>query len=132
MSRYLLDTNHVSDALKGHPQVLARLARVPVGAVAISAITAGELRYGLAWRGHPVELTRLVNEFVSRVHVLEWGAGEADVYGELRAECRRRGVGVGALDLLIAAQARASDAVLVTRDRALSAVPRLVIEDWTI
>jgi tRNA(fMet)-specific endonuclease VapC len=130
--RYLLDTNHVSDALKGHPCVLARLARVPVGMVAISAITAGEMRYGLAWRRHPLELTRLVNEFMSRVHMLEWGSGEAEAYGELRAECRRRGIGVGALDLLIAAQARAADAVLVTRDRALSAIPGLVIEDWSV
>lgn len=132
MRRYLLDTNHVSDALKGQPKVLARLARVPVGAVAISAITAGELRYGLAWRDHPAELTRLVNEFLSRVHVLEWGAEEAEMYGEMRAQCRRNGIGVGALDLLIAAQARAADAVLVTRDRALSAIPKLTIEDWSV
>lgn len=131
MRRYLLDTNHVSDALKGRPAVLARLSRVSVGAVALSAITAGELRYGLAWRGHPAELTRLVNEFISRVHVLEWGTHEAEVYGELRAECRRRGIGVGALDLLIAAQARIADAVLVTRDRALNAIPGLAIEDWS-
>lgn len=132
MRRFLLDTNHVSDALKGHPKVLARLARVPVGAVAISTITAGELRYGLAWRGHPAELTRLVNEFMSRVHQFEWGPAEAEVYGELRAACRRRGLGVGALDLLIAAQASSADAVLVTRDRALSAIPGLAFEDWTV
>lgn len=132
MRRYLLDTNQVSDALKGHPSVLARLSRVPVGAVAISVITVGELRYGLAWRGHPPELTRLVNEFVSRVHVLEWGADEAEVYGELRAQCRRHGIGVGALDLLIASQAQAAGAVLVTRDRPLGGIPGLTIEDWTV
>jgi tRNA(fMet)-specific endonuclease VapC len=131
VKRFLLDTNHVSDALKGHSRLLARLAKMPTGAVAISAITAGELRYGLSWRGKPAELTRLVEEFLRRVQVLDWGQHEAEVFGDLRAECRRRGIGVGALDLLIAAQAKAADAVLVTRDGAFDAIPGLIVENWS-
>jgi len=49
MSHYLLDTNIASYIIKGrHPAVRQRLLAVPMHEVAISAVTEGELRFGVA------------------------------------------------------------------------------------
>lgn len=130
---YLLDTNIASDAIKGNPvRVRDRLVLMPMNAVAISAVTQGELIYGLAKRGNPAALGALIHEFLIRIEVLPWTSAVANTYGTLRADCAMRGVSLGALDMMIAAQALASGAVLVTRDQAFSRVKSgLSVEDWT-
>ena len=132
MTRYLLDTNIASHVIRGDvPGVRERLVALPVHNVAISAVTRGDLTYGLAKRGSPAALGALIHEFLVRVEVLPWTAEVADVYGRLRASCEARGVSLGALDMMIAAHAVAADAVLVTRDRAFSRVEGgLKLEDW--
>ncbi len=47
---YLLDTNTVSHLIKRHPQATQRLLSLPMHSICISAITAGELAFGLAKR----------------------------------------------------------------------------------
>ncbi len=132
MTAYLLDTNVASDAIKGHPaRVRERLVALPVQDVAISAVTQGELIYGLQKWGNPEALRALIHEFLIRVEVLPWTADVANVYGSLRASCAQRGVSLGALDMMIAAQAVAANSVLVTRDKAFGHVGHgLKLEDW--
>jgi len=129
----LLDTNIASDAIKGEPaRVRERLVALPMRSVAISAVTQGELVYGLAKRGNPKALSALIHEFLIRVEVLPWTGEVANVYGRLRASCAERGVTLSALDMMIAAQAVAVGAVLVTRDKAFSHVRGgLAVEKWT-
>ncbi|MEA2817562.1 MAG: tRNA(fMet)-specific endonuclease VapC [Rhodospirillaceae bacterium] len=130
---YLLDTNIASDVIKGNPaRVRDRLVALPMRSVAISAVTQGELIYGLVKRGSPAALGALIHEFLIRVEVLPWTAEVANTCGTLRAACAARGVSLGALDMMIAAQAVAGGAVLVTRDQAFSHVDDgLKVEDWT-
>jgi tRNA(fMet)-specific endonuclease VapC len=130
---YLLDTNIASHVIKGDiPVVRQRLARVPMRSVAVSVVTQAELLYGVAKRGHPTGLATRVREFLVRVEVLPWTADVAHVYGDLRAACEAMGVTLAPLDMMIAAHAKASEAILVTRDRAFGLVPDgLTLEDWT-
>lgn len=110
-------------------------------ALAISAITEGELLYGLAKRGYPDVLSAKVRAFLSRVEVLPWTSEVAAVYADLRAACESGGTPLAPLDMMIAAHAKAhgllaaqsaDDVVLVTRDRAFARVPGgLRLEDWT-
>ena len=46
--KYLLDTCTVSDFVKGQPNVLARIKATPPELIAVSALTAMEIGYGLA------------------------------------------------------------------------------------
>jgi tRNA(fMet)-specific endonuclease VapC len=130
---YLLDTNIASDAIKGNPaRVRERLVSLPMRSVSVSAVTQGELIYGLAKRGNPAALSALIHEFLIRVEVLPWTAEVATVYGALRASCAKRGVSLSALDMMIAAQAVTTSAVLVTRDKAFDHVEDgLKLENWT-
>jgi tRNA(fMet)-specific endonuclease VapC len=128
---YLLDTNTVSYLIKRHPQVTQNLLAVPIHSVCISAITAGELAFGLAKRPEAVALKAAVNEFLRRVEVLPWNDAVAQTYGTLRAQMQSKGASLSALDMQIAAHALHLKAALISSDRALSQVPGLLVEDWT-
>ncbi len=129
---YLLDTNTVGFMLKGSIPVRRRVAEVGMAHLAISTVTEGELRYGVARL--PSEATRLhfaLEDFFLRVANLPWDSNAARQYGQLRAALERKGHSMGSLDTMIAAHALAVGAVLVTNDRAFSRIKKLEVEDWT-
>ncbi|PUE23694.1 VapC toxin family PIN domain ribonuclease [Limnohabitans sp. JirII-29] len=128
---YLLDTNTVSHLIKRHPQVTQRLLAVPMHQVCISAITAGELAFGLAKRPEAVALKAAVDEFLRRVEVMPWDEAVAQTYGTLRAHLQSQGTPLAALDMQIAAHALHLNAILVSNDRAFAQATDLLVEDWT-
>lgn len=131
VTRYMLDTNTVSHLLKKHPAVARRVVAVPITSLCISAITQGELLFGLARRPDATTLHDAVWEFLRRVDVLPWDAATSEVYGPARAATQREGRVLAPMDLLIGSHALSVDAVLVTNDRAFGQLPGLTIEDWT-
>lgn len=132
MSRYMLDTNTVSHMIKAHPSVVLRIESVPMASLRISAITEGELLFGLAKRPQANRLHLAVRELLRRVDVLPWDSVVAAHYGTVRADMERQGQILGPLDLLIATHAQCVGAVLVTNDRAFAQVADLQLEDWTV
>ncbi len=130
MTTYLLDTNTVSHLLRSHVQVSQRIQRVPMGSLGISAITEGELLFGLALRPAAHRLHRAVQEFLRRVDVLPWDSAVAARYGMVRAGLSGKGKAVAPLDLLIGCHALALGRVLVSSDRAFRNVEGLMLEDW--
>ena len=69
--------------------------------------------------------------FLQEVEVLDWPSQAADLYGEVRAELRRRGKPIGANDLLIGCHALQLQRVLVTHNvREFDRIPGLKLEDW--
>ena len=127
---YMLDTNTVSHIIKRQPQAIGRLLEVPMHSVCISAITAGELAFGLANRPQAVALQAAVQEFLRRVEVMPWDDAVAQSYGTLRAELNKNGTPLAALDLQIAAHALHLKAILVSNDKAFAQVGLLLVEDW--
>jgi tRNA(fMet)-specific endonuclease VapC len=131
MTRYMLDTNTVSHLLKKHPEVAQRVVAVPITSLCISAITRGELLFGLARWPEAKTLHGVVQEFLRRVDVLAWDADAAQAYGTARAAMQREGRVIAPMDLLIGAHALSIGAVLVTNDHAFGLLPGLSVEDWT-
>lgn len=130
--RYLLDTNTASYLIKGNvPRVREHLLRVPMAEVGISVITEAELRFGVARKPAVTRLGIAVEEFLLRVDVLPWDSAAAQQYAALRATLEHAGRPMGNLDMMIAAQALAASAVLVTHDRVFQRVKQLKIEDWS-
>ncbi len=132
MKRYMLDTNIISHLIRAHPAVVQRVVATPMAALCISAITEGELLFGLSKRPDAKRLHLAVQEFLRRVDVLPWDSATAECYGPVRADMLRQGKMLAPLDLLIAAHALGVGAVLVTNDRAFSQVASLNVEDWTL
>lgn len=130
--RYLLDTNIVSHAIRAKDaDLLARIAQTPMGRIAISSVSLGELEYGWQRVGRPQGLRRRIDAFVQRVDVLVWNDDVARCYGDVRAAWEAKGVSLADLDMMIAVHAVAMDCILVSRDRAFGHVPdRLALEVW--
>jgi tRNA(fMet)-specific endonuclease VapC len=132
MKQYMLDTNAVSHFVKEHPAMVRRVIAAPIASLCVSAITEGELLFGLAKRPDAKRLDRSVREFLRRCDVLPWDSAVANRYGTVRAAMERQGKILGPIDLLIAAHALDAGAVLVTSDRAFAQVDGLSVEDWTV
>ena len=98
--------------------------------VCISAITAGELAYGLAKRPEALALKAAVHEFLRRVEVLPWDEDVAQTYGTLRAQLQSKGISLSALDMQIAAHALEAKAVLVSSDAAYLHAGQIQIPNW--
>jgi tRNA(fMet)-specific endonuclease VapC len=128
----MLDTNTVSYLIKAHPVVARRVVAVPMASLCVSAITEGELLFGLAKRPDAKRLNLAVRELLRRVDVLPWDSAIAERYGAVRADMARQGKILAPLDMLIATHALSVDAVLVTNDRAFGQVDSLHVEDWTV
>ena len=129
--RYMLDTNMVSHFIKGVNNVRNKVVSVAMSELGISAITEGELLFGLAKKPDAKQLSVIIHEFLIHVDVLPWDSAVAACYGKLRAGMQKKGKVLGNLDLLIAAHALALGIVLITNDRAFAQVEGLKIEDWT-
>ncbi len=115
---YMLDTNTVSYVLKGISAAgrkrISALRRNEV--VSVSAITAGELWYGLERIGSGDLRRNALRSFLGRIQVLPWGSDVVDAYGTFRAHQEAIGRPLGPLDTLIAAHAIAAGAILVSND----------------
>jgi tRNA(fMet)-specific endonuclease VapC len=128
---YLLDTNTLSDLIR-QPQgrVANRIEEVGEENVLTSVIVACELRYGAAKRGS----RRLAKQLEAVLSALAVRSLESDVeriYAAIRVGLEKKGTPIGAHDMLIAAHARALDAVCVTDNVAeFRRVPALKVENW--
>jgi tRNA(fMet)-specific endonuclease VapC len=128
---YLLDTNILSHLVR-QPQgpVADHIADVGEANVLTSVIVACELRYGAAKRGSR-KLTRQVEAVLSAMTIKPLESEVERVYASIRVALERRGTSIGAHDMLIAAHARAIDAVCVTDNVAeFKRVPALKAENW--
>jgi tRNA(fMet)-specific endonuclease VapC len=128
---FLLDTNVVS-ALVREPQgtVAARITEVGEANICTSIVVAAELRYGAAKRGSE-RLTRQLDAILAALDIVPFESPMDRIYADLRKTLESRGRPIGGNDLIIAAQALALEAVLVTDNvREFEQVPGLKRENW--
>lgn len=133
MTRYLLDTNIISDLIRNPKGKVAKhIARVGEKNVCTSIIVAAELRYGCAKSGSK-RLLEAVEGLLRELDVLSL-EGPADTeYGRIRAELERKGSPIGGNDLLIAAHALAIEATIVTANMdEFARVKGLNVQNWLL
>ncbi|MFO1207599.1 MAG: type II toxin-antitoxin system VapC family toxin [Amaricoccus sp.] len=127
--RWLLDTNAVIEVLRGNAAVVARLRERAPEDVGVSAVVMHELFYG-AYRSVRVE-ANVARIDGLRFEVAAFEREDARAAGAVRAALATAGAGIGPYDLLIAGQALARGAVLVTHNvREFGRVAGLRVEDW--
>jgi tRNA(fMet)-specific endonuclease VapC len=131
VKRYMLDTNTFIQLIRAHPTVSRRVTATPMESLRISAITLGELVFGLAKRPEATRLHLAVQELPRRLDVLPWDSAAGEHYGTIRAVLTRPGKTLPRSTFLVAAHALSFGAVLVTNDRAFAMVDALPIEDWS-
>ncbi len=128
----MLDTDTSSYLIKGKaPRVDSRLRQLDVMQVCISSITRAELRFGVRKLNRATRLAFEVDRFLNGVFTLSWDDAAADEYAEVRTQLEQKGTPIGAMDMMIAAHARAIDATLVTNNiKHFRYVQGLALENW--
>ena len=131
MTRYLLDTNVVSELVR-NPQgrIADHVRSVGEAQVCTSIIVAAELRYGAAKRASP-RLTAQLEAVLGALDVLPFEAPADVTYGRLRTRLERAGTPIGSNDLLIAAQTLTLGYTIVTGNEAeFARIDELPQENW--
>jgi hypothetical protein len=121
---FLLDTNVVSETLRPRPiaAVMHWLKEVDEAEVFVSAMTLGEVRYGVErlapGRKRSFLEAWVTGDFPRRFsgRILSLDSVACDLWGRFLALSERRGRPMGVADALIAATAAANGLTLVTRD----------------
>ena len=133
MPLYMLDTDTVSYLVRGKtPALDVRVAAVSPKHLCISAVTRGELLYGLRLKDGAHRLTQLVDQFLLRVQCLPWDEAAATHFASIAADLHKAGTQIGSMDAMIAGHAMATGAVLVTNNaRHFSRVAGLTVENWS-
>lgn len=126
---YMLDTNAASTLIRGRAsEGLQNL--VMEHSTCVSVITEAELRFGVKRRPDATRLAKAVEAFLQDTPVLPWTSATAHTYAELRSRMETQGIGLSAMDMLIAAHAMAAGCTLVSADRAFMQVSGLRVIDW--
>ena len=125
----VLDTSVLVAAERGDLDMPALLARLGQEPVAVAAITAAELLFGVERAGSAARRARrgaFVEGLLAIVPTIPFGLLEARRHAQLWAELTRKGRMIGPHDLAIAATALAHDFALATLNtREFGRVPGL-------
>ncbi len=129
---YMLDTNICIYIAKKRPEaVLKKFEAFKVGQVGMSAITYGELWYGVQKSHHPEKSKKLLEDLASIIIPIPLSVEVGQKYGEIRAILEQSGTPIGNNDLWIAAHALTVRLILVSNNmREFMRVPELVLENW--
>ena len=130
--RWMLDTNTCIYTMKHHPpQVQARLRRLAIGEVGISAIVLAELQFGIQKSRRRAENAAALADFLPYCLVWDWPHEASGIYAEIRTELEAQGPPIGANDLLIAAHAMHLGCTLVTNNvEEFKRVRGLLRDNW--
>jgi len=127
---YMLDTDTISQVVRKHPQVIKKLIGHEDDEICISAVTNAELFYGLE-KKKSQKLFIEARSIIGKCTIIDFNSSQSELYGKIRVELEKSGTPLGDMDLLIAAAAISTEAILVTHNtKHFSRIKRLKIEDW--
>ena len=87
--------------------------------------------YGIAKSSRPNENTVALEEFLLPLIIIDFNKNDARIYGKIRSELEKKGKMIGAMDLLIGAQALSRNLILVTNnEKEFRLIANLEIENW--
>lgn len=130
-SLYLLDTNMVIYMQRGVTGVLQKLAALGRSGVALPSLVVAELAYGVEKSTHQASNRERLEHLLLEFNVLPWAHSAMWHYAHHFHALRQKGQPIGHMDLLIASQALAEDATLVTNNtREFERIEGLKLENW--
>lgn len=127
----MLDTNIVIYTMKQRPIEVKEKFNAVSTQLCISSISVAELIFGAENSQRPEKNLKIIENFLSRLQILDYGVDAAIQYGNIKAHLKKIGTPIGENDLHIAAHARSKGLILVTNNtKEFERVPALQIENW--
>lgn len=131
MLKYMLDTNIVIYVIKRRPVEVLDRFNTHTGRMSISSVTLAELLHGVEKSLAQERNLWVVEDFVSRLTVLDYDTKAAAHYGAIRADLEQKGTPIGVNDLHIAGHARSAGLILITNNRKdFDRVSGLMVDNW--
>lgn len=128
----MLDTNICIYIINRHPQgIVKKVARYSPGDIKISAVSVAELEYGASKSNYQEKNRNALKNFLSSFEIIPFDAGDAEIYGIIRAELERKGESIGPYDMQLAAQALRRDYIFITNNtKEFERIKNLKLENW--
>jgi tRNA(fMet)-specific endonuclease VapC len=127
---YLPDTNAVSAYMRGDDLKLAEKMRDAFGELCLSLIVLAGREFGVT-KGTNANARLKLAELAQTLPVEPFTRDDSTHNAAIRHDLEARGVGIGPIDTLIAAQALRLGATVVTRNvREFGRVSGLKVENW--
>jgi tRNA(fMet)-specific endonuclease VapC len=127
---YLPDTNAVFAYMRGDNPKLVEKTRDAFGELCLSVIVLAEREFGVT-KGTNANARLKLAELAQTLPVEPFARDDSTHYAAIRHDLEARGVGIGPMDTLIAAQALRLGATVVTRNvREFGRVSGLKVENW--
>ncbi len=131
---YVLDTNAVSAAMKGDPNVLERMRAAGRKRLAVPEPVYAEIAYGierLPKSKKRSKLLALYNAIYEELGSMPWTHGVTEHFVSVKSTLEHKGKRIEDFDAAIAAHALAAGAILATADLDhMERVLGLKVEDW--
>ena len=127
---YLPDTNALSAYMRGdNPKFVGRMQEA-FGELCLSVIVLAEREFGVTKGPHAHARLRLA-ELAQSLPVEPFTRQDCTHYAAIRHDLEAKGLGIGPMDTLIAAQALRLGAIVITRNtREFGRVTGLKVENW--
>jgi tRNA(fMet)-specific endonuclease VapC len=129
---YLLDTNICIYIIRKKPDdVIIKLKSKSKKDIYISSITIAELEYGVSKSKFPEKNKIALIEFLSIFKIINFDDHDAMEFGIIKSNLESNGKIIGPMDLLLAAQAKSKNLILVTNNtKEFERITDLKIENW--
>lgn len=130
--KYLLDTCIVSYFFRRIPNVISNFESQEPGDLAISSITFMEIEFGLELNPERAKkLKPIWMQLNSIINVLPFEDEDAIIAASIHAKLQKKGIKIGAYDVLIAATALKNKLICVTNNmREFDRIMELRLENW--
>jgi len=132
MAGFLLDTNHLSDAISRVSRIRDRIQQTHHQGVRIGTCinVICELEAGIQNLNKPDSYRRRLANILKVARLWSIDLGIAHLYGEIHSELEKKGRMLSHVDILLAALARQLDLTVLTTDRDFEALPDIKTENW--
>lgn len=130
--RYLLDPNICIYIIKKKPpEVFSQFRNCKVSDIGLSSITVAELEHGVYKSQQQTKNRAALIQFLMPLEVVNFDQNAATLYGSIRSNLEKKGLTIGAMDMLIAAHAMSLETTLVKNNlREFERIPDLLLENW--
>jgi len=126
----MLDTDTVSLLVRKNLPVIKNLTNHENDQICISTITYAELFFGLERKGSE-RLFNEVNAILGKISIIDFNCSQSELYGKIRFKLEKSGMPLGDMDMLIAAAALSTGAILVSHNvKHFKKIVGLKVEDW--
>lgn len=132
MKRFLVDTNHISEAIGRVSVVRDRIQQLHRQGVVFGVCgpVLCELLVGVVFRKDATKTRRRLDGLLQVVRVWPIDLAVANRYAEVYHELRKAGRALSQVDMVLAALARHLNATLLTTDQDFQALPDIQSENW--